>query len=190
MQDQTPDTVLIQEVLQGRQQSYARLVERYQQYVFTLVLRYIPEREEAEEAAQDVFVKAYKYLADFRGQSKFTTWLYTIVNTTCISRLRRKKDHSLLLGDDHLSAIADRTGGEEHKARMDQQSDAQWIQRAMTRLPEQDVRIITLFYQHEQSLDEIGSIMGMSANNVKVRLFRARQKLKDLLTLQSASMKF
>lgn len=69
------DNDLISKVLSGDQQAYAGLVTRYQNYVFTLTLRMIKNREDAEEVAQDVFIKAYKYLADFRGASKFSTWL-------------------------------------------------------------------------------------------------------------------
>src|SRR5437868_14430313 len=85
------DNEVITQVLKGDHQAYAVLVNRYQNYVFTLTLRMIRSREDAEEVAQDVFIKAYKYLADFKGASKFSTWLYTIVNNTCITFLRKKK---------------------------------------------------------------------------------------------------
>ena len=85
------DNEIISRVLKGEQNAYAELVNRYQAYVFTLVLRMIKTREDAEEVAQDVFVKAYRSLADFRGESKFSTWLYTIANTTSITFLRKKK---------------------------------------------------------------------------------------------------
>lgn len=76
------DSEIIGRVLRGESQLYAELVNRYQNFVFTITLRYTSQREDAEEIAQDVFVKAYRSLADFRGDSKFSTWLYTIVNTT------------------------------------------------------------------------------------------------------------
>src|SRR5687767_9897921 len=85
------DIEIISKVIQGEHNAYADLVSRYQNYVFTLTLRLIKSREDAEEIAQDVFVKAYRSLADFRGESKFSTWLYTITNTTCITFLRKKK---------------------------------------------------------------------------------------------------
>ncbi len=91
------DIEIIGAVLNGNQASYAQIVERHKAFVFTLVLRYIKNREDAEEVAQDVFIKAYRALADFKGASKFSTWLYTIITTTCISFLRKKKldTHSL-----------------------------------------------------------------------------------------------
>ena len=91
MQPESLDTDIISQVVKGDHNAYATLVERYQNYVFTIVLRYVKSREDAEEVAQDVFVKAYRSLADFKGNSKFSTWLYTITTTTCISFLRKKK---------------------------------------------------------------------------------------------------
>ena len=83
------------------------LVNRYQNYVFTLALRMIKNREDAEEVAQDVFIKAYRYLADFRGASKFSTWLYTIVNNTCITFLRKKKLEIHSLDNEKVFEVAD-----------------------------------------------------------------------------------
>ena len=85
------DNEIISKVLRGDHQAYSLLVNRYQNYVFTLTLRMIKNREDAEEVAQDIFIKAYRALADFRGDAKFSTWLYTIVNTSCITFLRKKK---------------------------------------------------------------------------------------------------
>src|SRR5258706_12960697 len=100
------DNEIISKVLNGDQQAYAGLVNRYQNYVFTLTLRIVKNREDAEEVAQDIFIKAYKYLADFRGASKFSTWLYTIVNNTCITFLRKKKLNILSLGNEKVFEMA------------------------------------------------------------------------------------
>ncbi|HVG15599.1 MAG TPA: sigma-70 family RNA polymerase sigma factor, partial [Chitinophagaceae bacterium] len=85
------DTDIINLVLKGNKQAYEVIVRRYQSYVLTLVMRQVKGREDAEEVAQDIFVKAFRGLADFKGNSKFSTWLYVIANTTCISFLRKKK---------------------------------------------------------------------------------------------------
>src|SRR5678815_814589 len=101
------DNELISRVLKGDQQAYAGLVTRYQNYVFTLSLRFTKNREDAEEVSQDIFVKAYRSLADFRGASKFSTWLYTIVNTTCITFLRKKRMEVHSLDDERTFELAD-----------------------------------------------------------------------------------
>ena len=181
MHEQLDDIAIIQMILQGQQSAYATLVMRYEQYVFTIAMRFVNNREVAEELAQDVFVKAYRYLADFKGNSKFSTWLYTIVNTTCLSHIRKKKDETLLLEEEKMIALSDSSYGEKPFDRMEQKSQKQMLENAMKHLPEQDAEIITLFYLAEQSVDEIGVIVGLTTSNVKVRLFRARQKLKEVL---------
>lgn len=169
-------------VLEGRQELYALLVQRHQNFAFTLALRYVGNREEAEELAQDAFVKAYRSLADFRGQARFSTWLYTIVHHTCLSHLRKNKGPVVSVDPERMSQLGHTTAsGSSASARTDDRSRRHWIEKAIARLPETDARIITLFYQAEQQVDEIGRILGMTPSNVKVRLFRARQKLRDIL---------
>ena len=181
MQEQLDDIAVIQNILKGQQAAYGILVTRYQQYVLTLAMRYVNNREVAEELAQDVFVKAYRYLADFKGNSKFSTWLYTIVHTTCLSHLRKKKDETILLEEEKMVSISDRTDGQKPSDRLEQKTQKQMLENAMKHLPEADAEILTLFYQAEQSIEEVGVIMGLTTSNVKVKLFRARQKLKEVL---------
>src|ERR1700739_4798319 len=101
------DNEIIRLMLKGDLNAYSRLVERYKSYVFTLTLRFIKKREEAEEVAQDIFIKAYRSLANFKGEAKFSTWLYTIVNTTCITFLRKKKLDIRSLDDEKTFELAD-----------------------------------------------------------------------------------
>lgn len=173
------DNEIISKVLSGEHQAYAGLVNRYQNYVFTLALRMVKTREDAEEVAQDVFIKAYKYLADFRGASKFSTWLYTIVNNTCISFLRKKKldIHSL-----DNEAVFERAQGQEsgmHANTIEQKSKLNMVHQAIAMLGPDDAQIITLFYKAEQSLEETAQVLGIEVNAAKVRLHRARTRLKE-----------
>ena len=85
------DEALITQALLGQQQAYAQLVERYQHYVFTLAVRMVKNREEAAEVAQDSFLRAFQYLADFRGEAKFSTWLYRIVHSVALNHLRKRR---------------------------------------------------------------------------------------------------
>lgn len=91
MQNKLTDIELIQQSLAGNQAAYADLVKRHQRFVFTLALRFAKNREDAEEIAQDCFIKAFRSLASFQQQSKFSTWLYTIVYTTAMTFLRKNK---------------------------------------------------------------------------------------------------
>jgi len=173
------DNEIISRVLKGEQNAYAELVNRYQGYVFTLVLRMIKSREDAEEVAQDVFVKAYRSLADFRGESKFSTWLYTITNTTCITFLRKKKLDVRSLDNEKVFEMADSKDSDFRANVIEQKSRVSMVNKAIAMLNPDDSEIITLFYKAEQNLEEIARILGLEANTAKVRLHRARGRLKE-----------
>jgi RNA polymerase sigma factor (sigma-70 family) len=175
------DTEIISKVLRGEQASFAQLVERYQKFVFTLVLRFTDSREDAEEIAQDVFVKAYRSLADFRGESKFSTWLYTVVRTSCLTFLRKKKlDIQSIDNERTFLQLENRESGFRADT-IEQKSRHAMVNEAIRMLSPDDAQVITLFYKGEQSLEEIGRIMGLDPNTVKVKLHRARHRLKDKL---------
>jgi RNA polymerase sigma factor (sigma-70 family) len=173
------DNELISKVLSGDQQAYAGLVSRYQNYVFTLALRFTKNREDAEEVSQDIFIKAYRALADFRGASKFSTWLYTIVNTTCITFLRKKKLEVHSLDNEKVFEVADNQDSGMSANLVEQKSRLAMVNNAIKMLSMDDAEVITLFYKGEQSLEEIAQILGIEANTVKVRLHRARTRLKE-----------
>lgn len=173
------DNDIIQLVRSGDQQAFATLVTRYQNYIFTIILRYIPSREDAEEVAQDVFVKAYRSLADFRGESKFSTWLYTIATTSSLTFLRKKKLDIQSLDNEKVFAHADNIDGGMRANQVEQKSKIAMVNQAIKLLSPDDAQVITLFYKGEQSLEEIALILGQEMNTVKVRLHRARQRLKE-----------
>lgn len=173
------DTEVIRKVLAGEQSLFAQLVQRYQSYVFTLVHRFTDNREDAEEISQDVFVKAYRSLADFRGEAKFSTWLYTIVRTSCITFLRKKRLDTTSLDNERTSIqLENRESG--FKANIiEQKSRHAMVNAAIRMLSPDDSQILTLFYKGEQSLEEIGKVMGLDPNTIKVKLHRARNRLKE-----------
>jgi RNA polymerase sigma factor (sigma-70 family) len=173
------DTEVITKVLGGDNQAYAELVNRYQNYVYTLVLRMVRSREDAEEVSQDIFVKAYRALADFRGDSKFSTWLYTIVNTTCITFLRKKKLEIHSLDNEKVFEVADSVDSGLRANQVEQKSKVAMVNNAISLLNPDDAQIITLYYKSEQTLEEIARILGLEANTAKVRLHRARTRLKE-----------
>lgn len=179
MQNKYSDTELINKVLGGDMAAYADLMKLHQRFVFTLALRFTKNREDAEEIAQDCFVKAYRSLNTFRNTSKFSTWLYSIVYTTAMTFLRKKRlDVQSLDAEGVLpkveNYVSDLNADEvEHKSKM------VFVNRAIDQLLPDDAAVITLFYQGEQSLEEIGQALGMEVNTVKVKLYRARHRLKE-----------
>lgn len=179
MQNKYSDTELINKVLGGDKAAYADLMKLHQRFVFTLALRFTKNREDAEEIAQDCFVKAYRSLNTFRNTSKFSTWLYSIVYTTAMTFLRKKRlDVQSLDAEGVLPKVENRVSDlnadeVEHKSKM------VFVNKAIDQLLPDDAAVITLFYQGEQSLEEIGQALGMEINTVKVKLHRARHRLKE-----------
>jgi len=173
------DIEIISRVLKGDQQAYAELVNRYKNYVFTLALRFTKNREDAEEVAQDIFIKAYRSLADFKGTAKFSTWLYTVVYTTSITFLRKKKHEIHSLENERIFEMAENQDSGFSANHVEQKSRVSMVNDAIAMLNPDDAQIITLFYKAEQSLEEIGAILGLEQNTAKVRLHRARQRLKE-----------
>lgn len=181
MQQKETDLDLINTVLAGQTSVYADLVKRHQRFVFTLAMRFAKNREDAEEIAQDCFVKAYKALGTFKQDSKFTTWLYTITYTTAMTFLRKKRlDTSSINDDEQVLQIAN-SDTQFDANLVEKKSSYVYLNQAIAMLLPDDAAIITLFYQGEQSLEEIGQTLHMEANTVKVKLHRARQRLKEKL---------
>ena len=173
------DSEIISLVLKGDHNAYALLVERYKSYVFTLTFRFTKNREDAEEVSQDIFVKAYRSLADFKGTAKFSTWLYTIVNTTCITFLRKKRLDIRSLDDEKTFEVADSQDSGFRANQVEQKSRLNMVNQAIAMLNPDDAEIITLFYKSEQSLEEISQVLAIEVNTAKVRLHRARTRLKE-----------
>ncbi len=180
MQIITTDVELIDKVLAGQQAAYAELVKRHQRFVFTLALRFTKNREDAEDVAQDCFVKAYRCLHAFQRTAKFSTWLYSIVYTTSMSFLRKKKLNTESI-DDEGSILQIAETGSWYDTNAERSSRSVYVNKAIGLLPPVDAAIITLFYKGENSLDEIAKALNMETNAVKVKLHRARHRLKERL---------
>src|SRR3984885_6336341 len=181
MQSKLSDIELIDQVLAGNQSAYADLVKRHQRFVFTLAMRFAKGREDAEEIAQDCFIKAYRSLSSFQGSSKFTTWLYSIVYTTAMTFLRKKRIDTDSIDDENTYIQLENSTSSHDANSAENKSRSYYLNQAITQLLPDDAAIITLFYMGEQSLDEIGNTLGIEPNTVKVKLFRARQRLKEKL---------
>jgi RNA polymerase sigma factor (sigma-70 family) len=181
MQSRLTDIELIQQTLGGNQSAYADLVKRHQRFVFTLALRFSKNREDAEEIAQDCFVKAYRSLASFQQQSKFSTWLYSIVYTTAMTSLRKKRVETSSIHNENENLQIDIQTAVVATNHAENNSRSFYLNQAIAQLLPDDAAVLTLFYQGEQSIEEISQALGIANNAVKVKLFRARQRLKEKL---------
>jgi RNA polymerase sigma-70 factor (ECF subfamily) len=177
------DQHYIDKILQGETNAFAVLVDRYKDMIFTLALKMIKNREEAEEVAQDTFIKTFSSLSKFKGDSKFSTWIYKIAYNTCLDRLKKNKKEENNISIDDFSSHLIKTMDNALSALEDKERK-QTIQNCLNLLPSDENFLLTLFYFEDQSLEEIGKIMNINANNVKVKLFRSRQKLAVILKKQ------
>ena len=180
MLSEKTDIEIIDLVLAGNQAAYADLVKIHQRYVFTLAMRFTRSREDAEEVAQDTFVKAYRSLNNYQRSAKFSTWLYTIVYHTAMTHLRKKRLKTSSI-DDNANSLQLESYATDDAFSVEKKSRSFYVNQAIGMLLPDDATIITLFYQGEQSLVEIANVMGIEANTVKVKLHRARHRLKEKL---------
>jgi len=180
--DTISDQIYIDKVLQGDTNAYTYLIDKYKNMAYTIAIKIVKNTEDAEEVAQDSFLKAYQKLDTFKGDSKFSTWLYTIIYRNSISKIRKKKiittDIDSYVVDNYTTdfdfpQIEAIKNGEQKK----------YIAAAIDNLSETDALLITLFYLNENSVEEIEQITGLTKTNVKVKIFRARKKLYNELSL-------
>lgn len=169
---------LIAKVLAGNSHAFAVLVNQHKNMVFSLALQMCKDTMLAEELAQDVFVKVYEKLGEFKGQSKLSSWIYRITINWCYTKLRTKRNYEQvsfednhLPADDELNALQQL----EHHERVES------IRQALNELESMDAIVLTLFHFEEQSIEEIVDVTGFSKANVKVKLHRARNKLREII---------
>ena len=165
----------------GDTTAFAKLVERYQHMVYTLAIKLVGSPEDAQEVAQDTFLKAYQALNTFKGVSKFSTWLYKIAYHKGLDQLKKRKRilevHSF---DGHLNV--DIPSLENTWDTLEENEQKLSIKKAISELNGNDAVVITLFYFEELSLNEIAKVLAIKSNAVKVKLFRARKRLAHILS--------
>lgn len=169
---------LIAKVLAGNSHAFAVLVNQHKNMVYSLALQMCKDPMLAEELAQDVFVKVYEKLGEFKGQSKLSSWMYRITINWCYTKFRTKRKYeevsfedNHLPTDDALNALQQL----EHHERVES------IRQALNELESMDAIVLTLFHFEELSIEEIVQTTGFSKANVKVKLHRARKKLREII---------
>jgi RNA polymerase sigma-70 factor (ECF subfamily) len=177
-----PDHAIITAVLQGDTDQYNELVVRHKDYAFSIALKIVNNSMDAEEIAHDAFVKAFKSLKKFNQKAKFTTWLYRIVFNTAVSHTRKNQ----LAVDDIDEISAQPASSLSSSDPVMSREREHFIGEAMKKLLPLDATLLTLFYLKQLNLEEIGEVVGVKADAVKVKLFRARKRLGKELELMLA----
>ena len=169
------ESYYINQVKRGEVEAFSWLVDTYRDMVYTICLRMLTNEADAEEAAQDVFVKAYRNIQGFQEKSKFSTWLYRIAYNQCISVIRKKVKMIDLV--DELPEDEINEGDINGLDTLSAQERGKFLNLAIEALPETDGVVVTLFYYDELSLDEIAEITGLTSSNIRIKLHRSRKKM-------------
>jgi RNA polymerase sigma-70 factor (ECF subfamily) len=174
------DQLYIEKVIKGDTNSFSFLVDKYKDLVFSLALKVLKNREEAEEVSQDTFVKAYRSLGKFKGDSKFSTWLYKIAYNNCMDRVKKiSKSYNTDTIDEVVENRIKAT--EDVLQTIERKERALIIKECLLELPEDERSILWFFYFEELSLKEIAEVTTFSESNIKVKLHRARKKLLAII---------
>ena len=183
MEPQADELRWVEAAVRGDHQAFARLVEAYKAPVYNLAYRMLHNAAEAEDAAQEIFLRAYTKLATYDQTRKFSTWLLSIASNYCIDVIRRRRA-TLVDLDEVAFAVPSSAPGPESSAINAEQREA--VARAIRKLPDSYRLVTVLRYYNECSYDEIQQITGMTEATVKTRLHRARRQLEELLESEGA----
>jgi RNA polymerase sigma-70 factor (ECF subfamily) len=171
---------LVQQAQAGDAQAFGQLVEAHQQFVYNLALRLVNDPQEAQDLAQEAFVRAWLALPRFRGQSQFRTWLYRIVANLGYNRLPRLKDELNALGDDQVLDLPAETQPDLLSRLEDAELHA-FLHQQIQALPASQQLLVSLRFQQDLSYAEIAEVVSMPLGTVKTGLFRARERLRQAL---------
>jgi len=169
------DDDLIALVLAGRGDAFGTLAGRYERAVYHLAFRTLRDAEEAKDAAQEAWIKAYRGLASFRPGAKFATWIFTICYRVCCDRLAKRKRYT----GDEPPDVADPGAGPERAYEAAEEAAA--LRAAIDALPAKYRTVITLFHLQGRQYEEIAGVLGLPLGTVKTHLFRAKELLRAAL---------
>ena len=181
------DMELVERIRSGDRQAYQGLVEKYQQRVYTIAYGVLHNREDALDVSQDVFIKAYRKLKNFRGASSYYTWLYRITVNMAIDHQRRRKnivevEYDERIGGDEESDTQSRTPQPENPAEaLERKELNQLIMGAIQALPEEQKTILLLREVEGLSYEEIAEVTRISMGTVMSRIHYGRKKLREVL---------
>lgn len=177
MDKRKEDYTLIQEVLAGNQDSFADLLGRYKNLVYSVIMRMVNDPEEANDLAQEVFLKVYRNLDRYQPTYKFSTWLIRIATNHVIDYRRKKRQETVNIDDVHLEAAESDTPEAAYLRKEGKMN----INAALQALPEMYRTPIVLYHQQGLSYQEIADMLGEPLSKIKNRIFRGRRMLKELL---------
>lgn len=177
---QMTDEQIIGRVRGGETRMFGELVQRYQDPVFGMALRFVGGRGDAEDVAQEVFLRAYRGLDGFKGDAKFSTWLYRITFNLCADWLRRNRraDRRAAAIEEAAEVADGRVSLEEGMLETEKRDQ---VRRALESLDERYRSVVVLLYYQKMSYEQIAAVLALPVKTVETRLYRARKMLRELL---------
>ncbi|WP_429844302.1 RNA polymerase sigma factor [Brevibacillus sp. FIR094] len=171
------DQELIEQILAGDHEQYRQIVDRYKGKMVGYLYRMIGNMQDAQDLAQDVFIKTFYRLHDYRPEYKFSSWLYRIASNHCFDEMRKRKRTEQVEIDEEQLIDQDTP----ETTLLKKERDAE-LERSIMLLDEEYREVFVLFYIHRLSYREISEQLSLSESSVQMRLFRARKKMRDSLT--------
>lgn len=178
------DDTLIDMALAGSQTAYTLIVRRHERMLKAVITRYLREEEDIQEALQDTFVRMYRALPGFRRECKLSSWLCRIAISTAINRYKSKSRRYEQVGVDAIPEAYHLAGIPEALERIERQEVSRWLRQAISLLSAKDASVLNQFYLQGLSVDEICQATGLTESNIKTRLMRARQRLREVVEQQ------
>jgi RNA polymerase sigma-70 factor (ECF subfamily) len=184
-QAEQDDVQLVQASQQGDQEAFAVLVQRHQRRVFNLSWRMLQDYEDASEITQESFLAAWQGLPAFRGEARFTTWLYRITYNCCLQQLERRKRERSLQAAVQVEQILEERNKKQAEDALERRDRQAIVREQLEQLPARYRVVLILRHFQELTYEEIANILSMPVGTVKIHLFRARNLLKKRLLAQN-----
>lgn len=179
------DNDIIEQIRKGDARKYSLIVDRHKNQAYALAFRLVGEKREAEELVQDGFVRAFRSLDQFRGDAKFSTWLYRIVYNLCMTRVtrRRPRPDTIHIDEEMLdNVLVDEEAGADVQMENDEYN--RMVAEEIQQLPEKFKSAVTLFYLQEMCYEEMTTVLNLPLGTVKTNLFRGRNLLRERVLLR------
>lgn len=185
------DSEIIGSILAGNHDNFRMLVEKYQQMVFSIAMGFVHNKEEAEDLTQDIFIRVYRSLGKFRGESLFSTWLTRITINACLNHTRKISVNLIL---NRITLASGRRSDKEPQITLYEENPEEmiireehraWLQKALDTLPEKQRTAIILSKYDDLPQKEIAEIMNLTEGAVEALLQRAKKNLREKLSSTS-----
>jgi RNA polymerase sigma factor (sigma-70 family) len=175
------EEISLQKIADGNFSACRYIVDKYKDYVFNIAFRICKNSADAEEVAQDSFMKAFKNIKEFKAVSKFSTWLYRITYNTAVSKTRKNKFFTVPVEEAWVESRLPFSHIENTWEQLVQQDKKKIVKEAPEKLPDDEALLINLYYNYDHSFSEISEITGLTVDNIKVKMFRIRKKILEWL---------